>query len=201
MRWHRVILRDLSLEELRGMLLAATATGFDTAAERAASEIVSRTDATPEDRWEAYSLLEERAASTVRKLEIIKELRSIAASLKVSDGMIDAAELRVRLQRGDEVDIMRLLDHVGREHGRDEKVIRAVADVLAEAGIDLSALAGRGGGGRAVGGSAAGAVPAAPAAPIPAAEPGKLWTPDAGAAATGRGEPGGPEKKTIWTPG
>lgn len=193
MRWHRVVLREVSLEELRGMLLAATATGFDTAAERAASELISRPDAAPEDRWEAYSLLEERAQSTVRKLEIIKELRSIAASLKVSDGMIDAAELRVRLQRGDEADIMRLLDHVGREHGRDEKVIRAVADVLAEAGIDLSALAGRGAGGRAAG--------AAPAATIPAAEPGKLWTPDAGATATGRAEPGGPEKKTIWTPG
>jgi hypothetical protein len=194
MRWHRVVLRGLPIDELRGMLVAGLTTGFDTAAERAAAEIVSRADATPEDRWEALSLLEERAQSTVRKLEIIKELRSIAASLKVGDGMIDAAELRVRLQRGDEADIMRLLDHVGREHGRDEKVIRAVADVLAEAGIDLSALASRGG-------MPAGAATAGPAATIPAAEPGKLWTPDGGAASAGRTEPGGSEKKTLWTPG
>ncbi len=193
MRWHRVALRELPLEELRGMLVAGAATGFDTASERAATELVSRPDATPEDRWEAYGLLEERAQSSVRKLEIIKELRSIAASLKASDGMIDAAELRVRLQRGDEAEIMRLLDHVGREHGRDEKVIRAVTDVLAEAGIDLSAMAGRGG---MPAGGAAG-----PAAQIPAAEPGKLWTPDGGTASAGRTEPGGSEKKTLWTPG
>lgn len=194
MRWHRVVLRDLPLEELRGLLVASVSTGFDTAAERAAAEIVSRPDATPEDRWEAYGLLEERAASSVRRLELLRELRSIATTLKVNDGMIDAAELRVRLQRGDEADIMRLLDHVGREHGRDEKVIRAVSEVLAEAGIDLSAMAARGG-------MPAAAAAAGPAATIPAAEPGKLWTPDGGAASAGRTEPGGPEKKKLWTPG
>jgi len=202
MRWHRVALAGVGLPELRGMFLTAMATGFDTAAERVAEEIVARNDAKPEDRWEALSLLEERAGSTVRKLEIIKELRSVAASLAVSDGMIDAAELRVRLQRGEEAEIMRLLDHVGREHGRDPKVIRAVADVLAEAGIDLSALTGRGAG--AVPPAGGPAMPAAPmpgtAAPVvPPAAAGKLWTPDGGAAA--RPDAGGAEKKTIWTPG
>jgi hypothetical protein len=47
----------------------------------------------------------------------------------------------------------------------------------------------------------AGAATAGPAATIPAAEPGKLWTPDGGAASAGRTEPGGSEKKTLWTPG
>ena len=201
MRWHRVSLARVGLPALRGMFLTAMATGFDTAAERVAGEIVGRSDAKPEDRWEALSLLEERAASTVRKLELIKELRSVAATLAVSDGMIDAAELRVRLQRGEEAEIMRLLDHVGREHGRDQKVIRAVADVLAEAGIDLSALAGRGpGAAPPVGGAgmAAAPLPGAAAPVVPPAAAGKLWTPDGGSA---RPEAGGADKKTIWTPG
>jgi hypothetical protein len=86
------------------------------------------------------------------------------------------------MQRGDEADIMRLIDHVRREHGRDQQVIQAVGQVLMEAGVDLSALAGRAAGG-----------PAAPGAA--AAEPGKLWTP-------GGDAPPGPsgEKKVIWTP-
>jgi hypothetical protein len=56
-----------------------------------------------------------------------------------------------------------------------------------EAGVDLNALAGRGG---------AGGVPGATAMPGAAApEAGKLWTP-------GGGEPPRPggEKKVIWTP-
>ena len=89
------------------------------------------------------SLLEDRAFSSVRKLEIISELRSISQTLKASDGMIDVAELRIHLQRGDQVGIMRLLDHLRREHSRDKKVLEALAEVLGEAGIDLSAFAGQ----------------------------------------------------------
>jgi hypothetical protein len=95
-------------------------------------------------------------------------------------------ELRVRLQRGDEADIVRLLEHVRREHGRDQQVIQAFAEVLMEAGVDLSALAGR---------AAPGGAGGPTAAAVPAAAPGKLWTP-------GGSEPsGGGEKKVIWTPG
>ena len=72
-------------------------------------------------------MLEDRAFSSVRKLEIISELRSISQTLKASDGMIDVAELRIHLQRGDQVGIMRLLDHLRREHSRDKKVLEALA--------------------------------------------------------------------------
>jgi hypothetical protein len=188
MLWHRVDLGPLGLDELRGLFLGSLATGFELAAERAAAELAGRPDASAEDRWEALGLLEERADSTLRRLEIIRQLRGLAATLGANDGMIDAAELRVRLQRGEEADIRRLLDHVGREHGRDEKVIRAVAEVLAEAGIDVGAMARGAGAGR-------GPAAAGPAAPLPAAEPGRLWTPGAPAGAATGGE-----KKTIWTP-
>jgi uncharacterized protein YecT (DUF1311 family) len=54
-------------------------------------------------------------------------------TLKANDGMLDVAELRVRMQRGDEADAVRLLEHVRREHSRDQQVIQAFAEVLMEA--------------------------------------------------------------------
>jgi hypothetical protein len=188
LRWHRLDMAKVDLDQLRGVLVTSVDAGFDRAAERAAEAVIARGDTTPEDRWEAYGVLEERAESTVRKLELLGELRSIAKALKANDGMLDVAELRVRLQRGDQMEIMRLLDHLRREHTRDQQVLQALAEVLMEAGIDLNALAGR-----AAGGMPGAAAPGMPAA-APAAEPGKLWTPGGETA-------GGGEKKTIWTPG
>ena len=187
-RWHRLDMSQVDLDQLRGVLVTSVDAGFDRAAERAAEAVVTRGDTTPEDRWEAYGVLEERADSTVRKLELLGELRGIAKMLKANDGMLDVAELRVRLQRGDQADIMRLLDHLRREHTRDQQVLQSLAEVLMEAGIDLNALAGR-----TAGGMPGAAPPGMPAA-APAAEPGKLWTPGGESA-------GGGEKKTIWTPG
>jgi hypothetical protein len=193
LRWHRLDMAQVSIDELRGVLATAVDAGFDRAAERAATAVIARGDSTPADRWEAWGVLEERAESTVRKLEIIGELRQIAKELKANDGMLDVAELRVRLQRGDQAEIMRLLDHLRRDHTRDQQVLQALAEVLMEAGVDLGALAGRGAAG--VPGGASAAAAGMPAAG-PAAEPGKLWTPGGETAG-----PGGGEKKTIWTPG
>ena len=186
LRWHRLAMAKLSLDDLRGVLVTSMGAGFERAAALAAEAVCGHPDATPADRWEALGLLEERAESSVRKLEIIAELRGIAKELRSNDGMLDVLELRVRLQRGDEADIVRLLEHVRREHGRDQQVIQAFAEVLMEAGVDLSALAGR---------AAPGGAGGPTAAAVPAAAPGKLWTP-------GGSEPsGGGEKKVIWTPG
>jgi tetratricopeptide (TPR) repeat protein len=186
LRWHRLDMAKLDLEQLRGILATALDAGFERAAGNAAEAVAGRTDATPADRWEALGVLEDRAASSVRKLEIIAQLRSLARELKASDGMLDVAELRIRLQRGDQAEIVRLLDRLRRDHARDQRVLQALAEVLMEAGIDLSAVAGR-----------PTTVPGGPAAAMPAAaaESGKLWTPG--------GEQAGPggEKKTIWTPG
>jgi len=183
LRWHRLTMEKLSIDDLRGILVTGMDAGFDEAAGRAAEELARRADATPADRWEALGVLESRAESSVRKLEILAQLRGLARTLKTSDGMLDVAELRVRLQRGDEVDIVRLLDHVRREHGRDQRVIQAFAEVLMEAGVDLAALAGRAQPGGSTG-----------AGTIPPAAAGQLWTPGGDAA----GSTG--EKKVIWTP-
>jgi hypothetical protein len=183
--WHRLDMSRLELEQLRGVLVTAIDAGFERAAELAAEAVVARADATPADRWEALGVLEDRADSSVRKLEILAQLRGVAKELKASAGMLDVAELRVRLQRGDQAEIVLLLDRIKRDHGRDPQVLQALAQVLMEAGVDLGALAGR------PPGAAAG--PAA-AAPTAAPDSGKLWTPG-GAQSTGGGE-----KKSIWTP-
>lgn len=192
LRWHRVPLDGVGIDQLRGLLVTAADAGFDRAAALVAEALAARPDATPEDRWGALGLLEERAATTVRRLEIIAELRTIAADLRANDGMLDVAELRVRLQRGDQAEFVRLVEHMRRDHARDPQVLQGFAEVLAEAGIDVSALAAAGG--MAPGGVPRGAVPGATAAAP--TEPGKLWTPAGGeppAAGTG-------EKKVIWTP-
>jgi tetratricopeptide (TPR) repeat protein len=187
MRWHRLEMSGIDLEQLRGLLVTSADAGFELAAEKAAEALIARTDAAAEDRWEAYSLLEARATSSVKRLEIIAHLRELAKQLKVSDGMIDIAELRIRLQRGDQGDIVRLLDHLRREHSRDQKVLEALAEVLVEAGVDLSALA--------MQPQAPGGVPIGQAVPPAKSETSGIWTP-------GSPQPGQPaEKKTIWTPG
>ena len=155
-------------------------------------ELVPARGAAPADRWEAYGLLEDRAATSLEKLEIIGKLRALAKELGANDGMLDVAELRVLLSRADEPGIMRLLNHLQREHARDQKVIAALAEVLGEAGVDLAALAAQA--------AAAGQMPGGPAGPPigggqpVASDSGRIWTP--GGAQAG---PAG-EKKSIWTP-
>ena len=190
LRWHRVVLGKVDLDQLRGLLVTSIDAGFELAAERAAHEILSRSDATPADMWQSYGFLEQRATMTNEKLAILAKLRPLAAELKANDGMLDVAELRIRLQRGDQADIMRLLEHIRSQHARDQQVLGAVAEVLMEAGIDLSAVAG--GVGMPPGQPAAmGGVPGAAAAPP--AEAGKIWTP-------GGEQAGGGGEKKIWTP-
>ena len=191
LRWHRLDMDRIDIEQLRGVLVTAVDAGFERAAEMAAEALVARADATPADRWEALGILADRVETTVRRLEIIGQLRSIAKELKAGTGTLDVAELRIRLQRGDQAEIVRLLDRIKRDHGRDPQVLQALAEVLMEAGVDLGALAGRPGG-MPPAGAAAAAMPGAATSP----EPGKLWTP-------GSGEPPGPggEKKVLWTPG
>jgi hypothetical protein len=86
---------------------------------------------------------------------------------------------------------MRLLNHLQRDHARDQKVIAALAEVLGEAGVDLSALAAQSAAAQMQGGPAG--LPIGGSQP-PAADAGRIWTPG--------GEQGGAgEKKSLWTPG
>ena len=192
LRWHRVVLDGLDLDQLRVLFLTSLDAGFDLSAARAAEAIVSRPDAEPADRWEAYGLLEDRAETSLEKLAIIGKLRELAKTLGANDGMLDVAELRIRFSRADEAGIMKLLNHLQREHARDQKVIAALAEVLGEAGVDLAALAAQSAASQMQGGPAG--LPIGGGQP-PAADAGRIWTPggDQGGAAG--------EKKSLWTPG
>jgi tetratricopeptide (TPR) repeat protein len=193
LRWHRLALQKVDLDQLRGLLVTSIDAGFELAAERAAKEILSRSDAMPADKWQSYGFLEQRATLTNEKLSIIALLRPLAAELKANDGMLDVAELRIRLQRGDQAEIVRLLEHLRNHHARDQQVLGALAEVLMEAGVDLSALAG-GPGMRPGQPAAMGGIPgAASAAGVPPVEAGKIWTP-------GGEQGGGSGEKKIWTP-
>lgn len=187
-RWHRLDLAAIPTEQLRGLFLLSLDAGFEWAAERAGEALASRTDATAEDRWEVLWATLQSSETTLRSLELIASLRTIAKELSANDGMLDVFEFRVRMQRGDEAEASRLLDHLRREHGRDQRVLEALAEVLAEAGVDLRGMAAA-----AAGGSAAAGGATRPAAAPPTAA-GKLWTP-------GGEQPAGGGEKKIWTPG
>jgi hypothetical protein len=190
LRWQRLDMQALGHDELRDLFIVAVDAGFVRAAELGAEALLARPDAIPEERWEALGVLEERAETTARKLELLEKLREVGRTLKVNGGMLDVAELRIRLQRGEQPDVIRLLDRLRRENGRDPQVMQALAEALMEAGIDLGALTQQRGAGM---GPAGAVLPGGPAAA--AAESGKIWTP-------GGEQPGtGGEKKAIWTPG
>ena len=95
LRWHRLDFAAVDLDQLRGVFVTAAEAGFEPAAERAAEALIARADATPEDRWEAWSLLEDRAATTVEKLTVLGHLREIAKTLEVNDGMLDSLPVRI----------------------------------------------------------------------------------------------------------
>jgi hypothetical protein len=179
----------LDHDDLRDLFLTAVNAGFTRAGDAAAEALLARSDAIPEERWEALGVLEEQAETTGRQLELLGMMRDVGRTLRANVGMLDVAELRIRLQRGEQAELIRLLDRLRREHGRDPQVMQGLAEVLMEAGIALSALAGRAGAGM----PAAAGTPGA-ALPPAAAAPGKIWTP-------GGEQAGGGEKKSLWTPG
>lgn len=189
-RWLRLDLAKVEIDHLRGMLLAAADIGYSLVAERVAEALLSREGITDPDRWQALGVLEARARTTTRRLEILTQIRGLAKTMQADEGMLDVAELRIQLQRGDQPAFMQVMERIRRLHGQNPRVANGVAQVLMEAGIDVNALAAASAAGVPPG---AGGGPAGPAAAAPAAQPGKLWTPGGESA-------GGGEKPAIWTP-
>ena len=172
------------------MLLAAADIGYSLTAERVAEALLSQDGISDPDRWQALGVLEARARTTTRRLEILTQIRGLAKTMQADEGMLDVAELRIQLQRGDQPAFMQVMERIRRLHGQNPRVANGVAQVLMEAGIDVNALAAASAAGMP---PAAGGVPAGPATAAPAAQPGKLWTPGSESA-------GGGEKPAIWTP-
>jgi len=192
-RWLRLDLVKVDLDHLRGLLVAAADVGYSLTAEQVAQALLAHDGITDADRWQAYGVLEARARTTAKRLEILTQIRGLAKAMRADEGMLDVAELRIQLQRGDQQAFMRVMERIRRLHGQNPRVANGVAQVLMEAGIDVNALAAAGAGGPP---PAAGGMPAGPGvtATSPANQPGKLWTPGSEPAG------GGAEKPAIWTP-
>ena len=143
-RWLRLDFQKVTNDHLRGLLLTAAEIGYSKVAELAADTLLSREDITDADRWQAYGVLEARARTTTRRLEILEKIRPLAAALKADEGMLDVGELRIHLQRGDQPALLKVLDRIRRDHSQNPRVSNAVMQVFAEAGIDLGAMAAAG---------------------------------------------------------
>ncbi|HEY2882030.1 MAG TPA: hypothetical protein VGJ15_06340 [Pirellulales bacterium] len=182
----------LSDEQLQHAFNRAAVTNFLLALRRLAPEVVKRPSMpVTEYKLTAYRLLVRSAASFDEALRLIDEARKLGDEHKQSSAPWDLMELAYRIQRGEAPQVMQLIDHLQRQHGREPGVAQALVQLLMETGL-------LGPDGRLNIGPAAGAPAAAAASPlvVPGAatgEPGKLWTPD-----DPRG--GGEKKSSLWLP-
>lgn len=152
-----------------------------------AKEIVARPSlAGREEVPEAYNIILARTTDINAALQLVEQGRVAAQRLKQSTVPWDLAELRLRIERGEQQEASRVLRHLEREHGREPGVAEALFRVLYEYGmIDEH--------GRPVARSAPQSSPLV----VPgAAAPGKILVPGGEAAAASESA-----KPVIWTPG
>jgi tetratricopeptide (TPR) repeat protein len=188
-RLARVEVEKLSDESLLVAYRRVVGFGVMAAVAKYARALVDRPQAgTPDEREAAYRLLIQRERDSGRVLELLERGRKEAQAGGRSCASFDLMELPVRLMRGEGAELGRLVDHIQRTHIREPGVGQALAQFLVEIG--------------AIRPDGTAAMP--PAAQQqdgiivpgggPAAESGKIWTPD--------GETGGGAKPgKLWTPG
>lgn len=134
-----------------------------------------------EEQFHAYMILARTAEQPDKAIEYVSRGRQAAESTGQSSAPWDLLELSFRFQHTEGPEVVRLIEHLQREHLREPGVAQALADLLMQVGVLR---------------------PDGPAAEESAglmapgqetAEPGKIWTPE-GQAPQG-------EKPKIWTPG
>ena len=182
-RLARLKVETLDDDQLKQAFNRAMVANYVLALRRLAPEVVKRpTLPVAEYKLSAYRMLVRSAASSAEALATIEEARKFAESQKQSSAPWDLMELSFRIQRGEAPAVMQLIDHIQRQHAREPGVAQALVQLLMQTGligpdgrmaVDMGAPAG---------------VPGA------AAEPGKLWTPDAPQAG------GGEKKSALWLP-
>ena len=176
--WRELKVETLDDEQLKQAFNRAMVANYVLALRRLAPEVVKRpTLPAAEYKLSAYRMLVRSAASSAEALATIEEARKFAESQKQSSAPWDLMELSFRIQRGEAPAVMQLIDHIQRQHAREPGVAQALVQLLMQTGLD-------GPDGRMAVDMGAGRRTGA------AAEPGKLWTPDAPQA-------GGGEKKSA----
>ncbi|HZZ30200.1 MAG TPA: tetratricopeptide repeat protein [Pirellulales bacterium] len=191
-RMFRLQPESLSDEQLQQAFNRAVVANFALALKRLAPEVVQRPNIpVPEYKLSAYRWLVRTAPNSTAALQIIDEARKLAEAHKQSSASWDLLELSLRIQLGDGQTVLQLIDHIQRQHAREPGVAQALVQLLMQFGLITPD------GRLAVGAAppaAAGASAATPlVVPGAAAEPGKLWTPDAPQAT-------GEKKSALWLP-
>jgi hypothetical protein len=183
---------SLTDEQLQQAFNRAVVASFALALKRLAPEVVKRPNVpVAEYKLSAYRWLVRSAANSTEALGMIDEARKLAEAHKQSSASWDLMELSFRIQRGEGSAVMQLIDHIQRHHAREPGVAQALVQLLMQFGLITPD-------GRLAMGAAPPAAAAAGASsplvvPGAAAEPGKLWTPDAQ-------QPTGEKKSSLWLP-
>ncbi|MBX7073699.1 MAG: hypothetical protein K1X71_11185 [Pirellulales bacterium] len=184
-RFPRLDLAKLSDEQLVQVYSRVVMMNYRLLLSRAGREILARPSLGERyDLSPIYRTLALNVGPTDEGLRWVDEGRQWAAGKGQSCAPWDLEELGLRLQRGEEQEAVRLLDHIARQHGNEPGVRAALGNLLQMAGIAPP------------GGVPRGRMPtdestiAATAAPV---DPGRIWTPE--------GEAGGAQKSKLWVPG
>jgi hypothetical protein len=182
----------LSDEQLQQAFNRAVVANFALALRRLAPEVVKRPSLpVVEYKLAAYRWLVRSAVNSTEALRLIGEARQLAEANKQSSAAWDLMELSFRIQLGEAPAVMQLIDHIQRQHAREPGVAQALVQLLMQTGLI-------GPDGRLAMGmpppAGAGTTAASPlVVPGAAAEPGKLWTPDAPQST-------GEKKSSLWLP-
>jgi hypothetical protein len=176
----RVEPESLSDEDLLQIFPRAVRAGLADSAARFAQAILDRPSLDDKvEKSQVMLALADLAPSSDEALAWIDRARDAAAARGQSSAPYDLREVDVQISRGDADRVGVLLQHLMDEHGREPGVRQAVAQVM----VAIGAIRPDGTPTR----------PAAEPALAAAAEPGKLWTPDAE-------RPAG-QKSSLWLPG
>ncbi len=184
-RLGRLSVEGLSDKDLILAYYRATVFAIRPALRKFAEAIVHRpTLAHSDEQIHAYAALARNEEDLTRALEYVEQGRRAAEAKKESSALWDLMELSLRFAVRDGQQAMRLIQHVQQQHLEEPGVGEALTRML----IDVGLL--RPDGTPAFGPGAPQAEMAA--AEPPAAEPGKLWTPDSAEPGSGGGK--------LWTP-
>jgi hypothetical protein len=183
-RLARLLPEKLSDERLKWAFHMAVGYRIRAAMRTFGEELLRRPSfADKPDRLEAYTRLAEEEEDLDRALEYIEAGRQAMEKMGHSHVPFDLQELQLRFARREPEHILRLIQHIDRQHGKEPNVAQTLTNTL----IHFGMLNPDGTPAFAMRGSAEEEIPREPAA-----EPSQLWTPDSASPGSGGGK--------LWTP-
>ena len=163
----------------------AAMSGAGVAMLAAAREIIA-SDSLPEAADAAYRQLIRAEPNPDQALELAAQAKARAEAAGKPSGEWALLQLEVQIERGDPLGVQAALDEIRSRHINEPGVADATYQLLYTAGLLVP---------RSVAEGPAAARRAPMEAPLPAAEPGRIWTPGQDAP-----QGAGGAKPAIWTP-